>query len=387
MSFGVYVHFPYCPSKCPYCDFAVKVVEVVPHRRYARAISRELAWRRAATVGRRAVSLYIGGGTPSMWEPSALGEVLTALRTAIPVAPDAEITLEANPGASDARRFAAYRALGVNRLSIGVQSFDPRVLAGLGRRHTGSEAERAYFAAREAGLDNLTLDFIFGAPGQELAVAVADVARAAALGPEHLSCYALTLEGLAEDVTLAKQVRRGRVRVPDDEVQSEMGYAIREELGRRGYLRYEISNFARDGKRSRHNSLYWRGEEYLGLGCGACGFSLNDPADPSKGGRRYGNHRSPDRYLAAVEAGQSPEDWSEELTAGDLFRERMIIGLRMVEGVTLGESCRTFGVDPNPVREGAARLVARGLATLEGDVLALTERGLDFHSEASMEFV
>ncbi|MFN7134105.1 MAG: radical SAM family heme chaperone HemW, partial [Myxococcales bacterium] len=316
MDFGVYLHFPYCLSKCPYCDFASKVVASVPHRRYARAVAKELALRAAVVEGRTAVSLFNGGGTPSLWDPEALDEALGAIRETVRFAPDAEFTLEANPGASDARRFGAFRRAGINRLSIGVQSFHPRSLAALGRRHTGNEAERAFASAREAGFDNVSLDLIYGAPGQDVQMAVDDAARAVALGPDHLSCYALTLdiEALAEAVPLAKKVARGRVRVPDDEAQAEMGARVREVLAGGGYARYEISNYARRGLDSRHNTLYWVGAEYLGLGCGACGFSLNDPSDPSKGGRRYGNVRSPEKYLEAIEAGRLPEQWSEELT-------------------------------------------------------------------------
>lgn len=389
MQFGVYLHFPYCLSKCPYCDFASKVVDAVPHRRYARAIAAELKLRRKDAEGRTAVSLFNGGGTPSLWEPSALEEALDAIRSEIAFSEDAELTLEANPGASDARRFGAYRKAGINRLSIGVQSFHPRSLAALGRRHTGNEAERAYASAREAGFENVSLDLIYGAPGQDLAMARDDAARAVALGPDHLSCYALTLdiEALAEAVPLAKKVKAGRVKVPDDELQAEMGTAVRDELGRGGYARYEISNYARRGLESHHNTLYWIGAEYLGLGCGACGFALNDPSDPSKGGRRYGNVRSPEKYLSAIEAGTLPEQWSEELSGNDLFRERMVMGLRRTAGVDLVEVCRLYREDPAPLEKHARELVDQGFATFEGGVLALNERGLDFHSEIAMRFI
>ncbi len=389
MQFGVYLHFPYCLSKCPYCDFASKVVETVPHKRYARAVAAELKLRRAATEGRVAVSLFNGGGTPSLWDPPALEEALGAIRSEVRFTDDAEFTLEANPGASDARRFGAFRRAGINRLSIGVQSFHPRSLAALGRRHTGNEAERAYASAREAGFDNVSLDLIYGAPGQDLGMARDDAARAVALGPDHLSCYALTLdiEALAEAVPLAKKVKAGRVRVPDDELQAEMGAAVREELARGGYARYEISNYARRGLDSRHNTLYWVGAEYLGLGCGAFGFSLNDPSDPSRGGRRYGNVRSPEKYLQAIEAGQLPEQFTEELSGNDLFRERLVMGLRRSAGVDIAECCRLYREDPAPIEKHARELASQGFATFEAGVLALNERGLDFHSEIAMRFI
>jgi oxygen-independent coproporphyrinogen-3 oxidase len=387
VSFGVYLHFPYCPSKCHYCDFAVKVAKAIPHRRYASAVAREVALRSGAAAGRRSLSLYLGGGTPSLWDPAAMSEALDAIRATVAFEDAPELTLEANPGFSDAERFAAYRALGVNRLSLGVQSFDARTLAALGRRHSGDEVVGAFRAARESGFSNVTLDLIHGAPEQGFATARDDAARAVALEPEHLSCYALTLTGLAEDVGLAKKVRRGRVKVPDDEAQAEMGAAVRHELTRGGYSRYEISNYARPGRESRHNLLYWTGAEYLGLGCGAFGFSLHVPGDPRQGGRRWGNLRSPERYLEALDAGRLPESVSEELSAGDLLRERFVMGLRLSEGVDLEKTCAELGADALPYVDGARRLVGKGLARFEQGRLSLTDLGLDLQSEAAMEFV
>jgi len=186
---------------------------------------------------------------------------------------------------------------------------------------------------------------------------------------------------------MAVWVREGRMRVPDDDAQWEMGLAVREELARAGYRRYEVSNYARPGREARHNALYWTGGEYLGLGCGASGFALDDPQDPSAGGRRWSNFRSARCYLEAIEAGVLPEESSERLSGSDLLRERLVMGLRMVRGVDLVEACRRFGQDPEPLLAAARELVDRGLATLDAGTLALTEKGLDFHSEAAMAFV
>ncbi len=387
MALGIYLHFPYCLSKCPYCDFASQVESRIPQQRYADAVRRELALRQGELKGRRAVSLYIGGGTPSLWAPEQLHEVLSAIRSAVPFEDNAELTLEANPGASDAGRFAAYRQMGFNRLSIGFQSLEDRTLAALGRRHSAAEALAALEAARKAGFENLTADLIYGAPGQSLEAAREDARRAAALSVEHLSCYALTLEHLAVEVPMAKSVREGRLQVPDDEAQWEMGRAVAAELTAKGYERYEISNFARPGFRARHNSLYWQGGEYLGLGAGACGFMLADPARPALGGRRWGNHRGADRYYALIEEGRRPEDWSEDLTAADLLHERLAMGLRMLEGVDLARVCEELEQDREPILDQALKLCERGLASREGSRLKLTERGLDFHTEAALYFV
>ncbi|HEX9574755.1 MAG TPA: radical SAM protein, partial [Myxococcales bacterium] len=195
---GVYIHFPYCLSKCPYCDFASRAEKVIPQERYTRAVLRELRERAPEFAGRRAVSIYFGGGTPSLWDPEGVDAVLLEVRTRFDVAPSAEITLEANPGTTDEVRFAAFRAAGVNRLSIGVQSFAAPQLVALGRQHSGGDAVRAYRTARAAGFENVSLDLIHGAEGQSTHGAGRDAAAAVALGPEHVSCYALTLTGLAE---------------------------------------------------------------------------------------------------------------------------------------------------------------------------------------------
>jgi oxygen-independent coproporphyrinogen-3 oxidase len=386
MGFGIYIHFPYCLSKCPYCDFASQVT-APPQQRYSAAVAREARLRAEAASGRRASTLYVGGGTPSLWEPAALGEALEAIRSLVPIDPRAEATLEANPGASDCARFEAYRALGINRLSIGAQSFDDATLKALGRRHSSAQIRTAFEAARAAGFGNVSLDLIYGAPGQSIEGARRDAEQAVALNPEHLSCYGLMLDGLEIKTPMARAVEKGTLTVPDDDAQWEMGRAIAEALVSAGHRRYEISSWARPGFESRHNTLYWTGAEYLGLGAGAVGFALDDPSEPSRGGRRWGNLRSATRYLEAIEAGQLPEQWSERLEAADLLRERMAVGLRRVEGVDFEEACRTLRQDPEPIRREARKLVARGLAELEGGTLRLNERGLDFHTEAAMAFV
>jgi len=317
--FGVYVHFPYCLSKCPYCDFASIAAKVIPQERYTGAIERELALRGAQEDlrGREVESIFIGGGTPSLWEPSLVARVLEGLRRALRLSASCEVTLEANPGASDAERFAAYRAAGVNRLSMGVQSFEPAILSALGRAHDGPTALRAFEAARAAGFDNVSMDFIYGVQGQTLAQVEADAHRAASLGSEHLSAYALTLdrESLAEEVPLARALRRGEVQLPPDELVVQMQRAVARIYGAAGLERYEISNYASAGRHSRHNALYWTQGDYLALGVGATGT-----LEAADGHRfRYSNHRSAEAYLAQVEAGALPEASREPLTTIELF--------------------------------------------------------------------
>lgn len=379
---GVYVHFPFCLSKCPYCDFASTVAKRIPQERYTRAVLAELALRSETEEGGAADSVFFGGGTPSLWEPRHVGEVLEAIARRVGIAKGAEITLEANPGASDEARFAGYRAAGVNRLSIGVQSFQQKTLTALGRAHDPETAERAFHKARAAGFEQVSLDFIYGVHGQSLSEATEDARRAAALGPDHLSAYALTLdrESLAEEVPLAKRLARGEVRLPPDEAVVEMGQAVREAFGEAGLLRYEISNYARPGAHSKHNALYWTGGDYLAVGVGATGYAAPLEEGLEAVGRRYSNLRSADKYLAAVEEGRLPEASVESLGRRERFSERLAMGLRLTCGLELLATCARYGEDAAPRVAEAKRLCSHGLARFDGTRLALTDRGLDVHS-------
>ncbi len=378
--FGVYVHFPYCLSKCPYCDFASTAAKVVPEGEYARAIISELSSRVKmwALGGREVHSVFFGGGTPSLWHPRFVGEVLEALGRELSLASGCEVSLEANPGAADAERFAGYRAAGVNRLSMGVQSFQLKTLQALGRAHDGPTALRAYDAGRAAGFDNLSMDFIYGVQGQTVAEVRADAERAASLGTEHLSAYALTLdrESLAEDVPLAKQLSRNEVHLPPDEVVVAMQRTVQDAYARAGLGRYEISNYASPGFHSRHNTLYWTGGEYLALGVGATGCVHT----PNEGTVRYSNHRSADKYLAASAAGATLEANRELLPRSALFEERVAMGLRLAQGVDLVRVCEQFDQSWAKRELTVRHLVSQGMAVFEDGRLKLTDRGFDVHS-------
>lgn len=378
--FGVYVHFPYCLSKCPYCDFASTVAKVLPEARYTEAVLAELSRRVDALglSGASVQSVYIGGGTPSLWQPANVARVLEALAKVLRLEDGAEVTLEANPGASDAERFADYRAAGVNRLSLGVQSFEPSTLAALGRAHDGPTAVKAFEAARAAGFDNVSLDFIYGVQGQTVAQVEKDARAAVALGSEHLSAYALTLDraSLAEEVPLARQLARGEVTLPGDDVVVRMQRVVRDVYAAAGLRRYEVSNYARPGFHSRHNALYWTGGEYLALGAGATGFVVRGGA-----AFRYTNHRSAERYLAEVEASRVPEASREPLSDVERFEERVAMGLRLVSGVDLDGVCADFGQDAAPRRAALEKLVRGGWVRVEGGRVRLTDEGFDVHSE------
>ena len=369
--FGIYVHFPYCTVHCPYCDFAVATERAIPQERYTRAVLAELALRANAFEGLAARSLYLGGGTPSLWDPERVAEVVAAVRARFALPADAEVTLEANPEAGDRGRFAAYAQAGVNRFSIGVQSFDPAVLTKLGRRHGPEDAERAVRTAA-AVVENVAVDVIYGARRSTLGTARADGVKLAALPVTHVSAYALTLdrEVLAEETPLARLLRQGRLPLPSDDEVVAQARALRGALRRAGLRRYEISNFARPGFESVHNRLYWASESYLGLGVGAYGARHGPDREHAV---RYGNARAPSPYLEAVEGGRLPTAEEDRLGPRELAEERLMLALRTREGVPLALVA--------PSRRGEVEALRRGrLALARGDRLVLTSRGLDVHS-------
>jgi oxygen-independent coproporphyrinogen-3 oxidase len=385
---GVYLHFPYCPQICPYCDFAVAKVRDIPQRRFTDAVIAELRRRApdfARGPARRVVSIYLGGGTPSLWEPEEVARALAEIRALFAVAAAPEVTLEANPETTGEPRLRAYLQAGVNRLSLGVQSFEPQQLRALGREHSAEQAAAALADARTAGFANVSVDLIHGGEGQTREGAGRDAARAAQLGAGHVSCYALTLTALAVDVPMARAVRRGLLVLPGDEEQEAMGESLRAALGAAGLHRYEISNFALPGRESVHNALYWTGAEYVAAGPGACGLRLERTGGLR--GVRWRDERSAQGWMDRALAGELPEAEREQLAAEDLLRERVFTGLRMTAGLDLAELETWSG---RPVREPYAAVITRlcgeGLATLEGARLRLTERGLDLHSEAAVRF-
>lgn len=369
--FGIYVHFPYCTVRCPYCDFAVATERAIPQERYTRAVLAELALRADGFDGLAARSLYLGGGTPSLWDPARVAEVVAAVRSRFALPAQAEVTLEANPESADAGRLAAYVEAGVSRFSIGVQSFDPGVLAKLGRRHHPGDAERAIRAASQVA-GNVAVDLIYGARRSTIATARADAERVGALPVTHVSAYALTLDGavLAEETPLARLRREGRLPLPSDDEVVAQARAVRGALRRAGLRRYEISNFARAGFESVHNRLYWRSESYLGLGVGA--YGCRHAADGARA-LRWGNARTPRAYLDAVEAGRLPTAEEDRLGTRELAEERLMLALRMREGVAIE------AVAPERRVELAALQRAR-LAVVRAGRLVLTGRGMELHS-------
>ena len=348
------MHFPWCLAKCPYCDFVSYATprEAIDHGGYADAVLRELERRAGAFADDRTIgSVFFGGGTPSLWEPRELGRVLARVAAMLPCAEDLEVTVECNPTSLDGARAAALHDVGVNRLSIGTQALRAEQLEFLGRLHDPGGAIAAIRGALASGIPRVSSDMLFGLPGQSPEDARAQAEELADLGLAHLSCYQLTIEAGTRFGELAK---RGRLPLADDGLVAEAFLAIDEALGARGLAHYEISNYARAGEEARHNLGYWRGDEYLGLGCGAYGF-VRDAANPSASvarAVRYRNAILPKAYVEgtrALRAGAPAEGdglttTCEPLDGETMLRERIMLGLRLAAGLDVEEAARDLGV-------------------------------------------
>lgn len=379
--FALYVHVPWCRHVCPYCDFNVHAAAEPPETAYVATLGAELgAWaERAPWRGRRARTVFLGGGTPSLFSPGAIAALLEAVARAVGIADGAEVTLEANPGTVTRERLAGYRAAGVNRLSLGAQSFDATQLRTLGRDHAAGDTRAAVEAARAAGIENLSLDLIFAVPGQTLAAWEDDLADAVALAPEHVSAYALTYE---PGTPFHAWRATGRLRPVDEDTEAAMAEATLTRLEAAGYARYEISSFARPGFASRHNASYWDGSDYLGLGAGAHSFS----AEPAPG-RRWANERRPERYAEGVRAGGTAIATEELLSEVQARGEFCFTGLRQAAGIDRDHFRRRFGLELAVAFPHVAGLIADGLVESAGPRLRLTPRGFRYADSVSATFV
>jgi oxygen-independent coproporphyrinogen-3 oxidase len=378
---GLYVHFPFCSVRCPYCDFAVDTRAAVPHDAYADTVIAEIAARRSWFDGAGPlVSIYFGGGTPGLWRPDAVGRVIAAGRAAFDARDlDLEITVEANPGEVDEAHLAALRAAGVNRLSLGLQATDDRLLAALGRNHDAAAGPAAVRAARAAGIVALSVDLIFGVPGQSLDDWRRAVDGVVALGPDHVSAYALTIE---RGTAFGALDRAGRLARPDDDEVAAMFEHARAALAAAGLAPYEVSSYARPARRARHNALYWSGAPYLGVGASAASF--RPLADGT--GWRFSNPRATDTYLASArEGGGSPRALHAELrAAADLENEALWLGLRTTDGVDRAAHRARHGADPLAGREvEVQRCATAGWLAIDDATVRLTPPGFLFADEVA----
>lgn len=374
---GIYIHIPFCRSRCSYCDFATGMYSAAMAERYVLSLINEIgSWReieRPETVE----TIYFGGGTPSLLTPLQLETLLNAVRRRFRVSPDIEVTMEMNPGTVTPETLKKFRSLGVNRASFGAQTFDDSELTRLGRSHTSDDTRRTFRYLRDAGFDNVSFDLIAGLPGQTMAGWQRNLDEAFSLRPEHLSFYLLEVH---EGTPLANHVRSGLQPKPDDDLAADMYEVMLDGAVEAGYEHYEISNLCLPGYQSRHNTKYWTGAPYYGFGCSAHSY---DGAF-----RRWANERELVRYMEMIEQNRRASVSEIQLTEADRQAEAVFLGLRMMQGFSFKEYRRVFGADLRTEHENdLARFREAGLIECSGDLLKLTRAGALLSNEVFSAFV
>jgi oxygen-independent coproporphyrinogen-3 oxidase len=371
---ALYVHIPWCIRKCPYCDFnSHEQRGDVPEARYAEALLADLEFALPSIWGRRVASVFFGGGTPSLFSPAAIDRILAGVRARVPLAPDAEVTLEANPGTFERAKFSGFKAAGINRLSLGVQSFGPQHLSALGRVHDAREARAAAVAALEI-FGNVNLDLMYALPGQTVAQARDDVRAALEFAPPHLSFYHLTIE----PNTL---FHRYPPSLPDDDMAAEIGEAIETAAAGAGYRHYETSAFAKPGRECRHNLNYWQFGDYLGIGAGA-----HSKLSFAERIVRQVRWRQPQQYLEAVARG-TPLAEEHEVARGDVGFEFMLNALRLHDGVPLALFAERTGFPSAIVEREIAAAEERGLIERDHHRIGPTLLGRRFLNDLQAMFL
>ncbi|MCC2656546.1 MAG: oxygen-independent coproporphyrinogen oxidase-like protein [Panacagrimonas sp.] len=369
---SLYVHLPWCAKKCPYCDFNSHAIRAaaIPEAEYVEALLHDLDHElaQAPDDGRALSSIFFGGGTPSLFSGIAIGRVLDGVARRVALDPDIEITLEANPGTADAAHFRDYRAAGVNRMSIGVQSFDDAQLRALGRIHGRDEALRAFGLAREAGFDNLNLDLMFALPGQRVDAALADLGAALALGPEHLSWYHLTLEPNTEFAV------RPPADLPDADAAADIHDAGLARLDGAGFGQYETSAFARAGRQARHNLNYWRFGDYLGIGAGAHGKRSGHDGHGALRIVRRARHKHPRTYMETAGSARAVQE-ERVLAADELPFEYCMNALRLHEGFESRAFEARSGLPFAALRPRLDEAARLGLVSIDGSRVVPTAQG------------
>jgi len=362
---ALYVHWPFCVSKCPYCDFNSHVRESVDQDVWRGALLADLRHEAALLPGRPVSSIFFGGGTPSLMPPQTVAAVIAAADEAWGLTSDCEITLEANPNSVEVANFAALASAGVNRVSIGVQSFDPQILEFLGRAHSGDEARRAIAAAQEH-FSRVSFDLIYARPGQSLAAWEAELSEALAFGTGHLSLYQLTIEPGTRFATLAA---KGDLVIPDGDTAADLFDATQAITRAAGLPRYEVSNHARPGEESRHNLTYWRYGDYAGVGPGAHGRRLSQATE---------RHKKPENFVAAVTRNGHGLKVESDLPTHERATEAMLMGLRLTEGIDLARIETRSGLarDAFVDADALARLAGQGLIVQNDERLAVTDDGI-----------
>lgn len=372
---GLYIHIPFCSSRCSYCDFATGLYQPELVERYVRALVQEIG--SSLQAGQRVDTIYFGGGTPSLLAPAQLDRILSALFERFDVGDAAEITLEINPGSATPEKLNEFRRLGINRASFGAQTFDDAELAKLGRSHNAADALRTFADLRDAGFTNVSFDLIAGLPGQTLERWQRNVEQALALEPEHLSFYLLEVHS---GTPLAEHIARGLQPVPDEDLAGVMYRWMLEQASETGYEHYEISNLCWPNFESQHNLKYWTGEPYYGFGCSS--HSYDGCA------RRWSNQRDVQKYVEMIERGESPIVEEQQLTQDEVRAEALFLGMRLMRGIDARWYRESFGVDLRDEHgEDLDRFFKAGLLEFDGDLIRLTRTGALLSNEVFAAFV
>jgi len=372
---GLYVHIPFCSSRCSYCDFATGLYQSELAERYVRCLINEICASQYA--GENVDTIYFGGGTPSLLALAQLERILASIYERFEITAGPEITIEINPGSATLEKLRAFRSLGVNRASFGAQTFDDAELAKLGRSHNSADTLRTFAALREADFANVSFDLIAGLPGQTLEGWQRNIKQALDLAPEHLSFYLLEVHS---GTPLAEHIRRGIQPQPDDDLAGVMYEWMIEQAAAAGYEHYEISNLCRPGFHSRHNVKYWTAASYYGFGCSAHSYDGDM--------RRWSNQRDALKYVEIVESGASPVVEEQLLEQNDVRAEAVFLGLRLMQGVDLRRYRESFGVDLRDEHaDDLDRFCKAGLIELDGDLIRLTRTGALLSNEVFAAFV
>ena len=371
---GIYIHIPFCKSRCSYCDFATGLYQSDIAERYVEALVREI---RTTLQTTKVDTIYFGGGTPSMLSPDQIKRILLAVHESFQVQPNSEVTMEINPGSVTLEILREFRASGINRASFGAQTFDDTELAKLGRAHSAADTLKTFQSLRDAGFDNVSFDLIAGLPGQAFVGWQENVERSLKLRPEHLSFYLLEVHS---STPLAQHIERGIQPKPDEDLAGEMYEWMLERASLAGYEHYEISNLCLAGHESCHNTKYWTGAAYYGFGCSAHSY------DGAR--RRWSNERDVASYVDAIVSGNTPIVEQHELTHEEMRAEAIFLGMRMMKGVDTREYKQLYGVDLREEhREDFSRFEEAGLIEFEGNQVRLTRTGALMSNEVFASFV
>jgi oxygen-independent coproporphyrinogen-3 oxidase len=372
-SCGIYIHIPFCKSRCSYCDFATGIYQSEIAERYVAALLHDIETTRHRQPSAPVDTIYLGGGTPSMLSARQIESILATVHNSFDVVPAAEITMEINPGSVTTSGLMAFRNAGINRASFGAQTFADAELARLGRAHNSADTLNTFAALRKAGFENISFDLIAGLPGQTMSTWKTNVEQALALQPEHLSFYLLEVHS---GTPLAQHIERGIQPKPDDDLAGEMYEVMLERATQAGYEHYEISNLCRVGFESRHNTKYWTRDPYFGFGCSSHSY---DGAN-----HRWSNEREVAKYMELIERGESPVVEQDNLGPEELRAEAVFLGMRLMSGMDLREYEETFGVD---IRKEFNEFIEAGLVEFDGDLVRLTRTGALMSNEIFARFV